>query len=44
MEIKLEADGHIEEAEVLEICEANGWSSAQKHEKLIPALLNSAHS
>jgi GNAT superfamily N-acetyltransferase len=41
MDVTIETNGQIEEAEVLEIYEANGWSSAHKPEKLIPALLNS---
>jgi GNAT superfamily N-acetyltransferase len=39
--MKIEINGHIEEAEVVEIYEANGWSSALKPARLIPALLNS---
>ncbi|MGD8912563.1 MAG: GNAT family N-acetyltransferase [Candidatus Thiodiazotropha sp.] len=41
MDVVIEVNGHIEEAEVLEIYLANDWSSAQKPDKLIPALLNS---
>jgi GNAT superfamily N-acetyltransferase len=41
MDIIIETNGHIEEAEVIEIYRANGWSSAQEPGKLIPALLNS---
>ncbi|MCU7811222.1 MAG: GNAT family N-acetyltransferase [Candidatus Thiodiazotropha sp. (ex Notomyrtea botanica)] len=41
MDIKIETDGQIEESEVVDLYEVNGWSSAQKPDKLIPALLNS---
>jgi GNAT superfamily N-acetyltransferase len=41
MDVKIEINGPIEEAEVVEIYQANGWSSAQKPDKLIPALENS---
>jgi GNAT superfamily N-acetyltransferase len=41
MEIKIEINGQIEEAEVVELYKANHWSSAEKPEKLIPALRNS---
>jgi GNAT superfamily N-acetyltransferase len=41
MHLKIETNGQIEETEVFEIYEANGWSSAQKPGKLISALLNS---
>ena len=39
LELSLEDD--IETDEVIELYKANGWSSAEKHEKLIPALKNS---
>jgi len=38
-EVSLEDD--IETAEVIELYKASGWSSAEKPEKLIPALKNS---
>jgi GNAT superfamily N-acetyltransferase len=41
MDVTIEINGQIEEAEVLEIYEANGWSSAHKPDKLIPALMDS---
>jgi GNAT superfamily N-acetyltransferase len=41
MDVKIETNGQIEEEEVLELYKANGWSSAQKPDKLMPALLNS---
>lgn len=41
MDVEIVINGQIEEAEVLDIYAANGWSSAQKPDKLIPALLNS---
>jgi GNAT superfamily N-acetyltransferase len=41
MEIKIEINGQIEEAEVVELYKANHWSSAEKPEKLSPALRNS---
>ncbi|MCU7854068.1 MAG: GNAT family N-acetyltransferase [Candidatus Thiodiazotropha sp. (ex Monitilora ramsayi)] len=41
MDIIIEIDGQIEESEVVDLYEANGWSSPQKPDKLIPALLNS---
>lgn len=41
MDVKIETNGRIEGAEILEIYKANGWSSAQKPDKLIPALQNS---
>ncbi|MCU7806951.1 MAG: GNAT family N-acetyltransferase [Candidatus Thiodiazotropha sp. (ex Semelilucina semeliformis)] len=41
MDIKIETNGQIEESEVVDLYQANGWSSAQKPDKLMPALLNS---
>jgi len=41
MEITLELNGRIEEAEVITLYRANAWSSAEKPERLIPALRNS---
>lgn len=41
MQIKIEINGRIEEAEVIALYKANHWSSAEKAEKLIPALRNS---
>ncbi|MCU7852569.1 MAG: GNAT family N-acetyltransferase [Candidatus Thiodiazotropha sp. (ex Monitilora ramsayi)] len=41
MDIKIETNGPIGEAEVVELYEANNWSSAQIPDKLMPALLNS---
>ena len=41
MDIKVELNGEIEEAEIVELYRANGWSSAEKPEQLLPALRNS---
>jgi predicted N-acetyltransferase YhbS len=41
MEIEVSLEDSIEIDEVIEIYRANGWSSAEKPEKLIPALKNS---
>ncbi|MCU7829078.1 MAG: GNAT family N-acetyltransferase [Candidatus Thiodiazotropha sp. (ex Myrtea sp. 'scaly one' KF741663)] len=41
MDIKIETNVQIEESEVVDLYQANGWSSAQKPDKLMPALLNS---
>ncbi len=41
MDIKIELNGHIDEAEVIELYRANAWSSADKPEQLMPALRNS---
>lgn len=41
MEVKIEINGQIEQAEVVALYKANHWSSAEKPEKLIPALRNS---
>ena len=41
MELELSLEDDIETDEVIELYKANGWSSAEKPEKLIPALKNS---
>ncbi len=41
MEVKIEINGQIEQAEVVALYKANHWSSAEKPEKLILALRNS---
>ncbi len=41
MEISVQISKEIQEAEVVALYKANGWSSAEVPEKLIPALLNS---
>ncbi|MEW8052452.1 MAG: GNAT family N-acetyltransferase [Candidatus Thiodiazotropha sp.] len=41
MDVTIETNGQIKEAEVLELYSANGWSSADQPDKLIPALRNS---
>jgi GNAT superfamily N-acetyltransferase len=41
MEVKIEINGKIEQAEVVALYKANHWSSAEKPEKLIPGLRNS---
>jgi GNAT superfamily N-acetyltransferase len=41
MELELSLEDNIETDEVIELYKANGWSSAEKPEKLIPALKNS---
>jgi hypothetical protein len=41
MNLKLSLEDQIETDEVIELYKANGWSSADKPEKLIPALKNS---
>lgn len=41
MDIQIEINGSIEEVEVIKLYEANKWSSAEKPEKLLPALRNS---
>jgi GNAT superfamily N-acetyltransferase len=41
MEVKIAINSQFEEAEVIELYRANGWSSADKPERLIPALQNS---
>lgn len=41
MDIKIELNGEIEEAEIVELYRANHWSSAEKPEQLLPALRNS---
>lgn len=41
MEFEFSLEDNIETDEVIELFKANGWSSAEKPEKLIPALKNS---
>jgi len=41
MELELSLEDNFESDEVIELYKANGWSSAEKPEKLIPALKNS---
>ena len=41
MNIEIEINGPIEEAEVIELYRANDWSSADNSNDLIPALRNS---
>ena len=41
MDINIELNGHIDEAEIIELYHANGWSAANKPEQLISALRNS---
>ncbi len=41
MNLKLSLEDQIETDEVIELYKANGWSSAEKSEKLIPTLKNS---
>lgn len=41
MNMAVEINGRIDEAEVLEIYRANKWSSAERPDKLLPALRNS---
>ncbi|MEH6455219.1 MAG: GNAT family N-acetyltransferase [Cocleimonas sp.] len=41
MNIEVELNGQIEEFETIELYRANGWSSANKPEQLIPALRDS---
>jgi GNAT superfamily N-acetyltransferase len=41
MNLKLSLEDQIEPDEVIELYRVNGWSSAEKPEKLIPALKNS---
>ena len=41
MDIEITIDGAIDETEVIALYRANGWSSADKPEQLIPALRNS---
>ncbi|MDD1780575.1 GNAT family N-acetyltransferase [Enterovibrio sp. ZSDZ35] len=41
MDIKVELNGEIEEAEIVELYRANEWSSAEKPEQLLLALRNS---
>jgi GNAT superfamily N-acetyltransferase len=41
MDVKIEINGKIDEPEVIELYQANQWSSAEKPEQLIPALRQS---
>ena len=41
MDLEVSLEGDIETDEVIALYKANGWSSAEKPEKLIPALKNS---
>lgn len=41
MELDFSLEDDIETDEVIELYKTHGWSSAEKHEKLIPALKNS---
>ena len=41
MEFEISIEDNVETGEVIELYKANGWSSAKKPEKLIPALKNS---
>ncbi len=41
MELEISLEDDIETDEVIELYKANGWSSAEMPEKLIPALKNS---
>lgn len=41
MDIQISLDGRIEEAEVVSLYKANGWSSADKPRQLLAALANS---
>ncbi|GJM08390.1 MAG: hypothetical protein DHS20C11_06660 [Lysobacteraceae bacterium] len=41
MDIDVELNGEIEEAEIVDLYRANKWSSAEKPEQLLPALRNS---
>lgn len=41
MDIQIEINASIEEVEVIKLYKANKWSSAEKPEKLLPALRNS---
>lgn len=41
MNLSIELNGNIEETEIVELYRANEWSSAEKPEKLLPALRNS---
>ena len=42
MNVQIELNGAIQDGEVVALYRANGWSSAEKPEKLLPALRNSA--
>ncbi|MDB3935706.1 GNAT family N-acetyltransferase [Granulosicoccus sp.] len=41
MDIRIEINGEIEEAEIVALYSANEWSSAEMPEQLLPALRNS---
>ena len=41
MDVKIELNGKIKKAEVIELYRLNGWSSSEKPEQLLPALRNS---
>ncbi|CAM4021819.1 GNAT family N-acetyltransferase [Pseudoalteromonas byunsanensis] len=41
MNIKVELNGEIDDAEIVALYRANEWSSAEKPEQLLPALRNS---
>lgn len=41
MDVEIDINGEIEEAEVIALYQANEWSSAEKPAQLIPALQNS---
>lgn len=41
MDIEIQVNGTVEEREVLELYRLNNWSSAEKPEKLLPALRDS---
>ncbi|WP_105167627.1 GNAT family N-acetyltransferase [Pseudoalteromonas sp. T1lg23B] len=41
MNIKVELNGEIDDAEIVALYRANEWSSAEKPERLLPALRNS---
>jgi len=41
MELEISLEDNIGTTEVIELYKANGWSSAEKPKKLIPALKNS---
>lgn len=41
MEIEIQINGSIEEGEVIELYRLNNWSSAEKPDRLLPALRNS---
>jgi GNAT superfamily N-acetyltransferase len=41
VEVEVEINGKIKEAEVIDLYKSNAWSSAEKPEKLMPALQSS---